>query len=103
MRISDWSSDVCSSDLGYTTHSAVGTRKFSTVGSMVDSELLSQIKISATPVGSNVIGGLVSRYTDDSNSYHCWLVFTTTDGLHLTIAKRGIGKAACWERGCEYV
>lgn len=74
--------------LGYVTHSVVNVRKFVTTGSFQDVELLSQIKISATPSGANVIGGLVARYADDNNAYHCWLVFTTTGGVHLTIAKR---------------
>ena len=77
--------------LGFVTHLATGVRKFATIGSFADVELLTQIKVSATPSGANVIGGLVARYVDDNNSYHCWLVFTTTDGLVLTIAKRVAG------------
>src|SRR3546814_7258187 len=82
MRISDWSSDVCSSDLYYIVHDGISTR-------MLVDELL--------------------KAADRGVRVRILLDDTTSDGQDQTIATLAahpriqIGRASCRERVCQYV
>src|SRR3546814_19054150 len=106
MRISDWSSDVCSSDLASKTYN-----------DEINSELL------ATPAGSYFNGSLtrrsddkryeipagvrniadrrvvVSGYTHAKAIYSCGFSRPREWKLTLTL----IGRSCCRARGCQYV
>src|SRR3546814_16762527 len=89
MRISDWSSDVCSSDLSRQTSGARSTR---------------QPKLARRPRPRRLIR--YSRMFTLTEAGHggtdlprrCCPSDFTRDG-----ARREIGRASCRERGCQYV
>src|SRR3546814_1889204 len=86
MRISDWSSDVCSSDLGFDD----------TVEAMYD-YIIAASGLHATPDKTQV-------YCENSVAHFDWLV---ANGVHyaqkFSNEKEKIGRASCRERVCQYV
>src|SRR3546814_10459444 len=84
MRISDWSSDVCSSDLNWTFGSAVGANDPNNDGANQFS-----VSIDGSPAVS-------SEVTLDKNVTIDSLVVDENDSLE-------IGRASCRERVCQYV
>src|SRR3546814_10518768 len=83
MRISDWSSDVCSSDLG------LAERGFLVALGLQDHRLLLALGLEdrrlAEALGLEDIGALLAL------------------GLHLLGLRIEIGRASCRERVCQYV
>src|SRR3546814_4757659 len=84
MRISDWSSDVCSSDLQ--NMAALGARNHRTPGR----DGFGDILMARTPWGGDGPGILVVSHVDTVHPMG-------------TIAEEQIGRASCRERVCQYV
>src|SRR3546814_5551377 len=82
MRISDWSSDVCSSDLITLNHGVVETPIFMPVGTY--GSVKAMLPHELTEVGAQIVLG---------NTFHLWLRPGTEE----------IGRASCRERVCQYV
>src|SRR3546814_1906013 len=98
MRISDWSSDVCSSDLG--EHGALDGH-----GTSVGGDLASKIG-SARIEALQALDGL-GVLTPNQRQRVTVDFFTVVAGeqrvnLRLGFPKQ-IGRASCWERVCQYV
>src|SRR3546814_18192990 len=104
MRISDWSSDVCSSDLGH----------FAFVG-LVHPHVEDRIVITASLAHKS--GAMDYGDLDASRSYHPWQRYQMSklaNLLHMIELDRRlgaagrspqakIGRASCRERVCQYV
>src|SRR3546814_10003359 len=100
MRISDWSSDVCSSDL--MAHPAGWTRVFIDEGEVIAS-LINEI-CAGGPSMDSAAHAFVSRLA--SLMRHGLVMETEDDGeygLGSRLARREIGRASCRERVCQYV
>src|SRR3546814_16518167 len=99
MRISDWSSDVCSSDLGFY---AIGSSR--PIGDIVDERTaaifeLGLSNLSMSPTGFSEAktlerfeNGLIDLYRRQG------LFYQNTKAVELKI-----GRASCRERVCQYV
>src|SRR3546814_15572722 len=77
MRISDWSSDVCSSDLDYWKHKVKGIPQGSFLLAFYDNPydedihealLLRVLNPSSLPTDTNVISSMVEYYKDNLNT-----------------------------------
>src|SRR3546814_14443227 len=112
MRISDWSSDVCSSDLGtaIVTHVAtglVGTMAYWRSGQLGDraTRRIAMILCAATLVGIPV--GIVINTRLSHDGFGLLLgIFAAAIGLLVCYRQRQrveIGRASCRERGWQYV
>src|SRR3546814_14718473 len=89
MRISDWSSDVCSSDLAFGVIGSNGAGK---------STLLRLLGgISEPTEGSLGVYGRMATLLDLGVGFHD--TFTGRENIELTL----IGRASCRERGSPYV
>src|SRR3546814_15252139 len=106
MRISDWSSDVCSSDLrAAIIRTAVESSQplIDSLGHRLDTKLPPQpIYLHADPVR---VAQIVSNLLNNAAKY-------TPGGGHIVLAVRAeggqiaieeIGRASCRERVCQYV
>src|SRR3546814_19644875 len=94
MRISDWSSDVCSSDLSLGEYSALvasGALAFADALRLV--ELRGQLMQSAVPEG---VGGMAAVVGLDDATVEAFCAEYPGEGVQ-------IGRASCRERGCQYV
>src|SRR3546814_8893764 len=94
MRISDWSSDVCSSDLGYDR-----TWNMESVGKPV-------LACSNDPL----LGGDPSRYNPEdlllsalASCHMLWYLHLASNAGIIVHAYEEIGRASCRERVCQYV
>src|SRR3546814_12083846 len=113
MRISDWSSDVCSSDLGHTltatAGAAPGTPVFTvTITDPTNSSagytftLNGPLDHDGTPsLGLNFVGVTVTD--SDGDSEHGSFTVTVMDDAPTASVAYTIGKASCRERVCQYV
>src|SRR3546814_14869373 len=104
MRISDWSSDVCSSDLG--TPARIDRKRAITtlgiVGLMVLANTLFGVEILWSAVGAAVavlLAGCVS-FRELRESLDLRLIAVIACSFALGAAK--IGRASCRERVCQY-
>src|SRR3546814_4824424 len=97
MRISDWSSDVCSSDLLSRSPLAVIRRLLYDRITARDSDMATQLKEAAPAVA------------EDANlSLPAWLYsdpefFAVEMERVMRPSWQEIGRASCRERGCQYV
>src|SRR3546814_12991875 len=98
MRISDWSSDVCSSDLGSTGLQGAGQLRIE-----VAVLLIAQQKAAFVVEPDEAIGHALDRF-DQQRTRACRLPLAVEepalDGLTL---RREIGRASCRESVCQYV
>src|SRR3546814_990142 len=88
MRISDWSSDVCSSDL-----SIAGTKIFISGGEHDLTENIIHLVLAKTPDAPDDVKGI--------SLFIVPKVLVNDDGG--LGARNEIGRASCRERGCQYV
>src|SRR3546814_1335465 len=88
MRISDWSSDVCSSDLSRALAPGGALRGRSTVGRRLNDS------------SSAFFAFLRFRFTKTSST---WWTFTKSATSAMTSGCMQIGRASCRERVCQYV
>src|SRR3546814_4749115 len=86
MRISDWSSDVCSSDLEITSMTCLALIASITVDN-------SSLKVEGEPPCFPLQESLISLF---SRSKYCSQVTENSVGIQ-------IGRASCRERVCQYV
>src|SRR3546814_8078008 len=84
MRISDWSSDVCSSDLGFRT---ALLRGFKDYAELTNTKKASQI------TADDIVGGGAAMLS----------VFIKDPQFQGQTKDRQIGRASCRERVCQYV
>src|SRR3546814_15664423 len=95
MRISDWSSDVCSSDLTGAAASAVVSISNSTITLQAPTGTdLATIDLNAFPT--------VQQVVDRINSISGFTA-SVLDGNVEKLALNEIGSASCRERVCQYV
>src|SRR3546814_1082316 len=96
MRISDWSSDVCSSDLGKTRRKVIGRYGLMTAeqGRRAARVLLGEVAKGTDPVeeAEQQRGHTIDEICD-------WYLERAEAGK---IIGRKIGRASCRERGCQY-
>src|SRR3546814_2530302 len=100
MRISDWSSDVCSSDL-----KANSTAKVDDTGDTYVNAAIAGSDLILTGGGNDVVSGGALATGDGASAEATNQATVTTDGaigLDLAIAGE-IGRASWRERGCQYV
>src|SRR3546814_19666805 len=124
MRISDWSSDVCSSDLGASEERkiAVAAIERPSTGNEADDaytygfrlwdakfypEAQAQLKATvdkygASPVASKAANLLGRAYLDDGKPALASVAFYENYQKRPT-GDRELGRASCRERGCQYV
>src|SRR3546814_11548070 len=89
MRISDWSSDVCSSDLWYPWHGAERTRSFA------EFHLLAEMADQGLPVPAP----LAARYQRDGAGYRADILIQRVAGaVPLAGLLRNDRNAAHWEQ-----
>src|SRR3546814_2147955 len=102
MRISDWSSDVCSSDLGQELF--VDLRQAIEGGVGVHDGVAGTINVGGqahslrhllSDTDGDVVGGLIVAEIDDGSQ--------NRPGVTEIIVEVEIGRASCRERGCQYV
>src|SRR3546814_13907202 len=104
MRISDWSSDVCSSDLAGGGRD--GRRRMADAEAVVfafgaqaerrkTAESADRFELGAAPSEDFVWVSLMADIPDDA-------VVRRVD-THMQRQRQQIGRAACRERGCQYV
>src|SRR3546814_17946516 len=110
MRISDWSSDVCSSDLGSALHLAleqcmhdnVNTGRFvifewdadKAAANLRKHHVAFELAELVWDDPAHII--VFDRYENDEEGWHAI-------GLVRGILLLKIGRASCWERVCQYV
>src|SRR3546814_12030959 len=97
MRISDWSSDVCSSDLVLRTHQALATPCQCCKGETLASDGASRDRTSGA---ANANTTQASRHQPESHSI---CVGNGTPMSISTPVTPEIGRASCRERVCPYV
>src|SRR3546814_14517264 len=107
MRISDWSSDVCSSDLGSTPGGAGGRGTGGSATMLIDVDpLFASLTVSADGIGgtggSGGTGGAGGAGTGGAALLDLSFGATTVNGA-LRVTAREIGRASCRERVCQYV
>src|SRR3546814_16195197 len=90
MRISDWSSDVCSSDLGTRGAGGAGTRR---VRAAAAAQRAVAVALPLRPDGVAVALAYLRRAATDAEG------LTTA----LDLRHERIGRASCRERVCQYV
>src|SRR3546814_15852719 len=104
MRISDWSSDVCSSDLAVIAAPITTPGKTRPDGLLIGCDLLC-ISTGRAPAAALIVhaGGTVS-YDEQA---HGFVLRSMPEGMQAAGALNGawqqIGRASCRERGCQYV
>src|SRR3546814_4471094 len=86
MRISDWSSDVCSSDLGTSAVGSSGHKALTALAGILNKEL-KEYRVTVQPTAGAVV--TVKGYATGQ-----------FDGYY---GSDEIGRASCRERGCQYV
>src|SRR3546814_9467838 len=103
MRISDWSSDVCSSDLDGTVTAANSSSISDGASAMVLMRESTAKKLGATPLARIV------AHTQHSQEPG-WFTTAPVGAIQKLFAKTGwaaeqveIGRASCRERVCQYV
>src|SRR3546814_21061566 len=104
MRISDWSSDVCSSDLAVVTAhpeaSAVGLLVLKDGGNAVDAAVAVQFALAVVyPNAGNIGGGGFMVYRNTNGEFASLAFREASPGA----ATPEIGRASCRETGCTYV
>src|SRR3546814_3846916 len=88
MHISDWSSDVCSSDLGFrVAETEIATKR---KVALADCQYLDKAQL--TPCGRESFG-----------QQHASLIESVRQQQHQRIGTQEIGRASCRERVCQYV
>src|SRR3546814_12326837 len=109
MRISDWSSDVCSSDLWHGT-TILSVRKNGKVVVAGDGQVSmgqTVMKPNAKKVrqlhDGSVIGGFAGATADAFTLFERLEAKLERHGGQLMRAAGGIGRASCRERVCQYV
>src|SRR3546814_5466390 len=97
MRISDWSSDVCSSDLEQIRTYAVSARSTDTFGRVLCGARNHQFVIDG-PVQNGCPG-------EELTPPEVFLSGVASCGVELlqVLARQEIGRASCRERVCQYV
>src|SRR3546814_16312281 len=106
MRISDWSSDVCSSDLAGTLQNMLSPRMRAT-----GTAFTSMIYTMGGGIGPVVLGVLSGHYVSRgiNSGVALGLAMASMSLLYLWAAghywraSRKIGRASCRERVCQYV
>src|SRR3546814_11230738 len=112
MRISDWSSDVCSSDLSDSSQSFPLLKSFSACSDKVDMEALiatAQYKLYYIDAGGATVE--VSDCTPDTDKVFaivekfdaCTVALDSEKQTATPQSALEIGRAACRERVCQYV
>src|SRR3546814_19200414 len=112
MRISDWSSDVCSSDLAHLPRSAhdpfIGRQPFQCDGSpgMQTARRNADLRTQAELTAVRKLAGCVPHDNGAIESvqegFRLFCVLSH-DGAGVMTAIRKIGRASCRERVCQYV
>src|SRR3546814_5013036 len=100
MRISDWSSDVCSSDLSRLNSSGTGAISFTSNAAISFSspDTAQTIRLGGTNTDNN------SLATQITNNGLGITSFTKLDaGTWILTNPNKIGRASCRERVCQYV
>src|SRR3546814_1225275 len=106
MRISDWSSDVCSSDLRMKTGKSYA--KPMDIGDVIVAATVGEVLESqsdALPVGTMVAGYLGWQEKAIARAKHLQMIPATggvSPSAYLGAAGQ-IGRASCRERVCQYV
>src|SRR3546814_7537582 len=100
MRISDWSSDVCSSDLTATLleRLTIATRLTGNAGAL---DQVRAYTLSAEALAAARIGDLIAADPERTTLAGGWN--DTSVPLPVAGGSGKIGRAACRERGCQYV
>src|SRR3546814_8710047 len=102
MRISDWSSDVCSSDLNRTAFATLYNDNRQRVyryfqyrvrNRQLAEDLTQEVFVRALR--------RVSAFTFQGSNFEAWLV-TIARNLYFDHLKSEIGRASCRERVCQY-
>src|SRR3546814_4905716 len=103
MRISDWSSDVCSSDLGLTQGcfeaiAANGTdeQKNTYLPKLATGEWSGTMCMTEPQAGSDLAAVKTKAHPQDDGSF-------LLEGSKIFITSGEIGRASCRERVCQYV
>src|SRR3546814_15974970 len=99
MRISDWSSDVCSSDLMADADHLIGALAL-TVISLAAAEVARALRFLLIPLGAAL---LVTPFIYDADSVATSASIACGLGLILLSIRREIGRASCRGRVCRYV
>src|SRR3546814_18577613 len=98
MRISDWSSDVCSSDVGYQNNG--GWIDKPNDRNANDSEVQNyRIRVKAQPADALTIDLIASNYHSHADAPNSSFPDLTTPS---SAAEPQIGRASCRERVCQY-
>src|SRR3546814_14812911 len=113
MRISDWSSDVCSSDLFKVPHASAARGEVAwTSGKLVGCEFYTPI--SQVSLGDGRLRDAVAKSSTSNDSLRRFESFgarvrrlrlakTMTQGELANLMSVKIGRASCRERVCQYV
>src|SRR3546814_8551219 len=114
MRISDWSSDVCSSDLHLgdhvleAIHREVEVEIVHLAGEKM--ELAAQLRPQGRPIVAGIarqVETMLAHIADDLLVYGSGLLVIEQHGIAVgadrTVRRLQIGRASCRERGCPYV
>src|SRR3546814_11928438 len=109
MRISDWSSDVCSSDLNVGGHrgdlTARADQKANTIAAYGEGRLILAKGLTAIgglqfTSGRRAVANLLAPARSDARTYSEW---SPKLGLLYEPSDAQIGRASCRERVCQYV
>src|SRR3546814_12429058 len=115
MRISDWSSDVCSSDLSPTVVSAADAagRRHAALRRRCVQSMLTAHSLGRSPAGSMLMFGINARKPDvkamamERANLPYLQVYASDFHARDTELEQGlaaqIGRASCRERVCQYV
>src|SRR3546814_4761833 len=109
MRISDWSSDVCSSDLG--TYQAIEATRLSGGGAVIVADEMvarDQLRLArhgcyAKLSSAAALTGLELLLKDEVISPDETVALIATSNGYKELASDEIGRASCRERVCQYV
>src|SRR3546814_5007796 len=91
MRISDWSSDVCSSDLKIGTNAGIDSRVARALGA-------EPVPLNSVDLLPAFLCGRVDAVSLADGSAHVFGI-----GQNACVRLEKIGRAACRERACQYV
>src|SRR3546814_14852235 len=109
MRISDWSSDVCSSDLQYNDHFEpfylIASK--ATFGSLPaeDQKIIADVAQEMTLASMDAMQERDRRYLEALRDAGIEVVILSKEELEAfaRIAREELGRASCRERVCQYV
>src|SRR3546814_10921711 len=111
MRISDWSSDVCSSDLTFRLHQALQEKLAATpsLGKVLNDiemplmPVLARIERQGALVDANLLGVQSVELGEKLVALEREAFAIAGEEFNLGSPKQQIGRASCRERVCQYV